>query len=222
MEASSMAEAARRSGVARSTLYGWLREPAFARKLEALRSAEDRLRLNALRALVPEAFETLQELLRAGDERVRLRAACEVLKSYQALSAKEEAAHGVEEEVLEGGDLTGLAEKSVRWLLNGSLSPRVAQMLPSYLRLLERPGGDARGKDSEDDEFDKFLEEYTPDAMADFLAKPLEFDPTGDPLLTAYQATIKEMIKEAGGDVEQLEREMEEAHAAQRKMKGMD
>lgn len=160
LEAPSVAEAARRAGVARSTLYEWLKQPAFSRELAQARQAEHQARLNALTELLPVALKTLSKLLGSYNHGVALKAACEIVKACQVLADKEppEAALAPlsEDGAMElDGNLTELTRQSMRQLLNGTLEPRAAQMLPSYLRLLERlnkPASDSGARGAEEEE----------------------------------------------------------------------
>lgn len=140
MEAPSVAEAARRAGVARATIYNWLKKPHFRGELDNARRAEDQARLNRLRSMVEPALEALEGLLASEDERIRLRDAAEVLRAYQRLAAEPAAMPALElpgEEWTEA-TLPLLAKRCMEGLLSGTLDARAAHMAPQYLAFLER------------------------------------------------------------------------------------
>ncbi len=141
LEAPSVAEAARRAGVSRATIYNWLKKPHFRAELDHARRADHQARLNRLRSMVAPALDALEGLLKSEDERIRLRAAAEVLRAYQRLAASEPAASPVvelpEEEWTEE-TVPILAKKCMEGLLSGTLDARSAHMAPQYLAFLER------------------------------------------------------------------------------------
>ena len=141
LDAPSVAEAARQAGVARATLYNWLKKPHFRAELDQARRAEHQVRLNRLRVMTTAALDALEGLLASDDERIQLRAASEVLRAYQRLVSQEQ----VGMPVLEAGDeewteetVPLLAQKCMEGLLNGTLDSRAAHMAPQYLAMLER------------------------------------------------------------------------------------
>ncbi len=141
LEAPSVAEAARRSGVSRATIYNWLKKPHFRAELDHARRADHQARLNRLRSMVAPALDALEGLLKSEDERIRLRAAAEVLKAYQRLADSEPAGMPVvdltDEEWTEA-TVPLLAKKCMEGLLSGTLDTRTAHMAPQYLAFLER------------------------------------------------------------------------------------
>ncbi len=140
LEAPTVAEAARLAGVSRSTIYNWLGCPAFRAKLETAQRADDQARLNALRALVPAAIKSLEGLLASKDERIRLRAASEIIKTYQSLASKEEVSEPLfaEGQVWNEWNVPALATRSVEALVNGRLNDKAAALLPQYLWFLDK------------------------------------------------------------------------------------
>lgn len=68
------------AGVARSTLFAWLREPAFAAELEAARDKAFRGGLAAIKGAATKAAGKLVGLLDSRNEALRLRAALAVLE----------------------------------------------------------------------------------------------------------------------------------------------
>jgi transposase-like protein len=225
VEEETVTEAARLTGVSRTTLYSWLKMPRFRAELELARRSELEARMNALRGLVPKALFALEGLLESADQKVRLKAATEVVKAAHALLAQAPpseavplfAGNGAESEPLDAPeDLPGLARVCVERLLSGSLEPRAAQMLPSYLRLMERldkdeprPPHQSRpahgGWDDEesDEEFlNELLKEGEPQFLADYITKPLQFDASGNPRMAAYQETVMEIFRRVGEGLE--------------------
>ncbi len=157
LEAPSVAEAARRSGVSRATIYNWLKKPHFRAELDHARRADHQARLNRLRSMVAPALDALEGLLKSEDERIRLRAAAEVLRAYQRLADSEPAGVPVlelPEEDWTEATVPLLAKKCMEGLLSGTLDTRTAHMAPQYLAFLERSlAKDAERKRRE--EFDK-------------------------------------------------------------------
>ncbi len=141
LEAPSVAEAARRSGVSRATIYNWLKKPHFRAELDHARRADHQARLNRLRSMVAPALDALEGQLKSEDERIRLRAAAEVLRAYQRLADSEPAGMPVvdltDEEWTEA-TVPLLAKKCMEGLLSGTLDARSAHMAPQYLAFLER------------------------------------------------------------------------------------
>ncbi len=80
--------ASKNAGVARSTLYEWMRIPAFQEELERAKRRQFQAALGQLRSLVPEAIQGLKELARSSNEQVRLRACVEILKATNAYGSQ--------------------------------------------------------------------------------------------------------------------------------------
>jgi hypothetical protein len=143
IEADTLSEAARRTGVSRPTLYAWLKEPAFSRELDSARRAEHQARLNALTELLPKALKTLSGLLESEDPQVRLKASSEIVKAYQALADRSasgpEPAPLVEEgEAWSEEDVPTVAQRCLEGLINGKLDGQAASMVPRYLWFLDK------------------------------------------------------------------------------------
>ena len=73
-------EAAQRAGVGEATVYRRLKAPTFQRKLRAARSAMVERAVGKLSEASTEAVDTLQELLQADGETVRLGACRAILE----------------------------------------------------------------------------------------------------------------------------------------------
>lgn len=226
LEAETISEAASEAGVSRTTLYKWLKDPRFKAELDLARREELRARLATLTSMLPKALFALEGLLEAADPRVRLRAATEVVRASQALAQAlasetpvawgggELFGDGAEGALPAGGaDLAQVARTSVGRLLEGSLSPHAAQMLPSYLRLLERLEEAGNGRRSprspalseEEEAFERAFDEADPKELAEFLTLPLRFDPGEDQEMIEYQETIREICRQAPGNEERRE-----------------
>ena len=74
LEAPSTAAAMKQAGVARTTLYLWLKNESFRTELARARRAAYDEALHGLKSLSTAAVAELQRLLRSRDERVRLSA----------------------------------------------------------------------------------------------------------------------------------------------------
>lgn len=72
-------DAARKAKVAEATLYGWLRQPAFARAVRAARREMTQQALTALGHLAKDAIGALKRNLRCDQPAVEVRAALGVL-----------------------------------------------------------------------------------------------------------------------------------------------
>jgi hypothetical protein len=70
----------RTAGVAKSTYYDWLTDPAFRAEYNRQESVLIDTALTSLKSLVVRAVNTLEELLDKGPAAVRLRAAVTVLE----------------------------------------------------------------------------------------------------------------------------------------------
>jgi transposase-like protein len=84
LECSTIAEASKKTGVHRSTLYEWMKNPAFQVELERAKRDQFQAALGQMRSLVPDAIESLKELASSSNEQVRLRACVEILKATRA------------------------------------------------------------------------------------------------------------------------------------------
>ena len=71
MRHSSIEEASRDSKIARSTIYGWLKQDSFKNKLEQERKKLFEEGLNALKAATTKAAQTLIKLLDSKDRATR-------------------------------------------------------------------------------------------------------------------------------------------------------
>jgi hypothetical protein len=87
LDAPSMEAAARRARVGRTTLYTWLREPAFRDELMRRQGEIFDAALARLKCLVGDAVEGLGELVDADSESVKRAACCDILDA--ALKVKE-------------------------------------------------------------------------------------------------------------------------------------
>ena len=88
LECPTIEGARKRADVSRSTLYRWMKEPAFQEALEQSKRTQFQASLGQLQSLVPGAIRGLKKLLRSSNESVRLRACVEVLKATSAYGAK--------------------------------------------------------------------------------------------------------------------------------------
>jgi hypothetical protein len=79
----TIAEAAAAVGIAERTLAGWLKVPAFASAYRAARRQVVELAVSRLQGVTGEAVDTLQGLLAAESESVRLGAAKGILEFAQ-------------------------------------------------------------------------------------------------------------------------------------------
>jgi hypothetical protein len=170
IEADTVSEAAQRSGVSRPTLYSWLKDPAFQDELAQARRADHQARMNALGQLMPKALAVLSKLMDNCDPRVRQKAASEVIKAYQALAQAEPPVpqHALEpnDEELTAESPRELTLSCIKRLLSGSLDGRAAQMMPSYLRLLERLEEEENGLKRHGEEEPRVLEAAGGDGKA--------------------------------------------------------
>jgi transposase-like protein len=73
--------ASKKAGVSRSTLYEWLKIPAFQEELEWTKRSQFQAAVGQLRSLVPEAIQGLKDLAQSSNEQIRLRACVEILKA---------------------------------------------------------------------------------------------------------------------------------------------
>lgn len=97
-------EAARKSGIARGTLHGWLKTDEFQKALSAARTKMLDRAMHKLMSVCMKAVITLEGLLTAESESVRRAAANDVLGhalKYRELSEIEERLETVEKIVLE-------------------------------------------------------------------------------------------------------------------------
>ena len=78
----STAEAARRSGVAESTLRRWLEEPEFRQEIEQLREEAYQLAIKQVQALVPECLAVFARVVTDSDDPVLRMRAARYLLSY--------------------------------------------------------------------------------------------------------------------------------------------
>ena len=74
-------EAAERVGVSRQTIWEWKRNPLFLATLNQRRQELWEPQIERLRGLVSKAITVLEQTLESDDEKLRLQAAVQVLKS---------------------------------------------------------------------------------------------------------------------------------------------
>lgn len=134
---------------------------------------------------------------------MRLKAAREVIKAYQALADSEPppadpAPLAEPQEELTHESLRELTQSCITRLMDGSMNAPAAQMLPSYLRLPER-------LEEEEDGFKRREEEDLVGAIC-LIQRTMDRDPTGDPLLQTFQLVVGQMLEAAGGDIEAVAR----------------
>ncbi len=80
--------ASKNAGVSRSTLYEWMRIPAFQEEFERAKREQFQAAVGQLRSLVPEAIQGLKDLARSSNEQIRLRACVEILKATNAYGSQ--------------------------------------------------------------------------------------------------------------------------------------
>ncbi len=83
----TVAEAARSSGIGRTTLYRWLRDEEFRRSVDTLRSEAGDIAKAALQALMLRGIVVLSDAMDDPDAGIRLRAASTTL--YNGLKAND-------------------------------------------------------------------------------------------------------------------------------------
>lgn len=90
LENNSIEEAAKKARVSRSTLYNWLRDSQFKRRLDKEREVVFEEGLDALKAATAKAAKTLIELLDSKDRNTRRLTAKEVIHlAIKAVEIKE-------------------------------------------------------------------------------------------------------------------------------------
>lgn len=102
--ADSVEDAARKSGIARGTLHGWLKKPEFAAALAESRKAVLNKAMQKLVSTSMKAVITLEGLLTAENEGVRRAAANDILQNairWREISEIEDRLQSVERIILE-------------------------------------------------------------------------------------------------------------------------
>lgn len=79
LEAPTIAEGAEKARITRATFYNWLKEAAFREELQTRQDELISFALTELRASGCEAVAVLRDLMKSSDERIRLKAATDIL-----------------------------------------------------------------------------------------------------------------------------------------------
>lgn len=137
LECSTNKEVRKKAGIGRSTLYRWMKIPAFQKELERAKRAQFEAALGQLQSLIPEAIQGLKGLIHSSNERVSLRACVEALKATNAYGAKHQSLYDLRG-FSRNGELEWIEEmhlKIVEGMLNGEIS---AKDVEAHLQVLDR------------------------------------------------------------------------------------
>ena len=144
LECPTIEAASKKARVSRSTLYEWLKKPAFKEEVERAKREQFRAAQGQLRSLIPEAIQGLQELTRSSNEQVRLRACVEILKATNAYGSQAPLPFTLGDSALEVSiDQKGkIALEILERLMSGEIPANAVPKLFQVLNRMEHTGGD--------------------------------------------------------------------------------